>query len=292
MLKSMTGFGSARAQVGDEAVSVEIKSLNHKFCEVKVRLSRELAALEPAVVKAVKERVARGAVEVTVRRHHPTGTTAAPVVDVPLAREYRRALRELAEALGLPDAPRVQDVSGQPGVIRVEEREVQLETAETALRQALDHALAALVKMRTAEGAALAADLSGRLEGLQASCRVVASHAPRSVADYRARLLRRVAELTEGVEVDPQRVAQEVALFAERTDVAEEMARLDSHLSQFRALVASSEPSGRKMDFLVQEMHREVNTTGAKSQSLEISSKVVELKAELERLREQVQNVE
>lgn len=288
----MTGFGAARAQVGGETVAVEIKSLNHKFCEVKARLPRELAALETSVVKAVKERVARGAVEVAVRRHPASEIAAVPVVDLPLAREYRRAFRELAEALGVPDAPRLQDFSSQPGVIRIEEKEVQLEAAESALRQALEGALAALVKMRETEGEALAADLKSRLDGLQASCRRVAVHAPRAVMDYRTRLARRVAELSEGIPVDPQRVAQEVAIFAERTDVAEELARLDSHLSQFRALVASSEPSGRKMDFLVQEMHREVNTTGSKSQSLEISSKVVELKAELERLREQVQNVE
>ena len=288
----MTGFGAGRAQAGDESIAVEIKSLNHKFCEVKARLPRELGALETSVVKLAKERIARGAVEMTVRRQPASGVSSTPVVDLALAKEYARAYRELADGLGLSDRPTLQQLATQPGVIRVEERVAALDQAEEALRRAMELALGALLKMREVEGKALADDLNLRLGNVEALCAAVAAEAPRSLVDYRARLARRVAELNEGTDVEPQRLAQEVAVFAERTDVAEEAARLQSHLAQFRALMQSSEPAGRKMDFLVQEMHREVNTTGSKSQSREISAKVVDLKAELERLREQVQNVE
>jgi uncharacterized protein (TIGR00255 family) len=177
-------------------------------------------------------------------------------------------------------------------VVRLEEAQVNLEDAGKALELALAGALDALIAMRTREGASLFTDLSGRLDLVVSTVHEVRALAPTAVDDYRARLQERIAELARGVPVDPQRLAQEVAFFAERTDVAEEMTRLASHLEQFRALLAATEPSGRKMDFLVQELHREVNTTGSKSQHAGISARVMALKAELERIREQVQNVE
>lgn len=292
MLKSMTGFGSGRARVGDEEVSAEARSLNHKFCEVKVRLPRELSALEPALVKQVKDRLARGSVEILVRRQAATVSGNVPTVDVGLAREYARAFREVAEALGQPAEIAWSQVSNQPGVIRLEEKGVDVESATQATQTALQQALAALETMRNTEGESIHADLDARMKLIEGWSQEVARLAPRAVSDYQQRLTDRVAELARGVAVDPQRLAQEVALFAERTDIAEEVTRLATHLEQFRLLMASPEPVGRRMDFLVQEMHREVNTTGSKSQHAEISARVVSMKAEVERIREQVQNVE
>jgi uncharacterized protein (TIGR00255 family) len=292
MLKSMTGFGAGRARVGDEEVSVELRSLNHKFCEVKARLPRELAALEPVLSKQVKDRLARGSVELLVKRQAATASGNVPTVDLALAREYVRAFRELAKELGLVGDIAWSQVANQPGVVRLEEKGVDLESATRACQSALDQALAALEKMRQVEGEAIHKDLDERMRLLEGWSREVAQLAPRAVLDYQQRLTDRVAELARGVSVDPQRLAQEVALFAERTDIAEEVTRLASHLEQFRALMASSEPAGRRMDFLVQEMHREVNTTGSKSQHADISARVVSMKAEVERIREQVQNVE
>ncbi|MBZ4335399.1 YicC family protein [Corallococcus interemptor] len=292
MLKSMTGFGSGRARVGDEEVSVEARSLNHKFCEVKVRLPRELSALEPALVKQVKDRLARGSVEILVRRQAATVSGNVPTVDVALAREYARAFREVAEALGQSTEIAWSQVSNQPGVIRLEEKGVDVESATQATQTALQQALAALETMRNTEGESIHADLDARMKLIEGWSQEVARLAPRAVSDYQQRLTERVAELARGVAVDPQRLAQEVALFAERTDIAEEVTRLATHLEQFRLLMASPEPVGRRMDFLVQEMHREVNTTGSKSQHAEISARVVSMKAEVERIREQVQNVE
>jgi uncharacterized protein (TIGR00255 family) len=215
-----------------------------------------------------------------------------PIVDLALAKEYRRVFADLARSLELPDQTTVRDVATLQGVVRLEEPPTNPEDASRATEAALRLALEALGVMRATEGDTLKADLIGRLDFVRTTVAEVKALVPASVDDYRARLNDRIAELSRGLSVDPQRLAQEVAFFAERTDVAEEMTRLASHLEQFDALIASNEPSGRKMDFLVQEMHREVNTTGSKSQHAGISARVMALKAELERIREQVQNVE
>ncbi len=292
MLRSMTGFGTGTATAGNESLTVELRSVNHKFCEVKVRLPRELSALEASLLKSVKDKLARGAVDVAVRRASRTALGVVPQVDLALAREYRRAWAELARGLELPDTTTVRDMATQVNVIRLEEPQVSLDDATKAAESALALALEALGKMREKEGVALGADLSTRLGLVAQWVEEVKVLAPKAIDLYRTRLSERIAELSKGLAVDPLRLAQEVAFFAERTDVAEEMTRLSSHLEQFNELLRSKEPSGRKMDFLVQEMHREVNTTGSKSQHAEISNRIMQLKAELERIREQVQNVE
>lgn len=292
MLRSMTGFGSGRAASGDEEIVVEVKSVNHKFCEVKTRLPRELAAVEVALVRKIKDRVARGALDVTVKRSSKGASGLVPVVDAGLANAYRRAFAELAAATGLPDTTTVRELSVLPNVLRLEEPQIDAAKLNEALDAALALALKALEAMREVEGRSIERDLLTRLAAVEKSALEVERLSPASVDDYRRRLAERIAELNQGALVDPQRLAQEVAFFAERCDVAEELTRLKSHLEQFRALCAAPEPAGRKLDFLVQEMHREVNTTGSKSASAAIAGLVVQLKAELERVREQVQNVE
>ena len=291
MIRSMTGFGAGRGSAGGEELDIEIRSVNHKFCEVKVRLPRELAALEVDAAKAVRERLARGGVDVTVRRG---GTVAAvaPRVDVPLAEAYARAFAELKARLALPGAVTLADVISADGVIHLDERALDLDAAREALRSALAGALDALVVMRAREGEALARDLASRLDAVEVLVGRAAALVPQAVEHHRARLADRIQELTRGIPLDPARLAQEVALFADRTDVTEEVTRLGSHIAQVRALLGSAEPAGRKLDFLVQEMHREANTMGSKSQSADIASLVVTLKAEIERMRGQVQNVE
>ena len=291
MLSSMTGFGSGRGQSAGEEATVEVRAVNHKFCEVKARLPRELSALEVEVVRQVKERLARGGVEVTVRRGSTRGAVA-PRVDAALAAEYALAFREAGRQLGLPGEVTLGQVLGAEGVVTLEERAADLEEARAAVAQALERALDSLTAMRRLEGEALGRDLEERLGTLEGWLDRVAAAAPQSVEQQRARLQERVQELARGQALDQARLATEVALFADRVDVAEELTRLRSHLSQMCALVAGREPAGRKMEFLVQEMHREVNTIGAKSQSAEIAAGVVEMKAEIERMREQVQNVE
>jgi uncharacterized protein (TIGR00255 family) len=291
MIRSMTGFGSGHGASGEEEVDVEVRSVNHKFCEVKVRAPRELAALELDATRAVKERLARGGVEVSIRRPGPAAGLA-PRVDVALAESYARAFAEIAARLGLAGGPTLSDVISADGVVRLDERAVDVEAAREALRGALAAALDALVAMREREGEALGRDLGGRLAHVEELVGRVAELVPAALAAHEARLRERVQELARAVPVDPARLAQEIAILADRTDVTEEITRLRSHVAQVRALLASREPAGRKLDFLVQELHREVNTIGSKSQSAEIAAAVVELKAEVERMREQVQNVE
>ncbi|HYD40483.1 MAG TPA: YicC/YloC family endoribonuclease [Anaeromyxobacter sp.] len=291
MIRSMTGFGAGRGSVNGEEVDVEVRSVNHKYCEVKARLPRELSALEHEVVRTVKDRLARGGVDVAVRRTS-AASLVAPRVDVNLAESYARAFAEVQARLGLPGSVTLADVISAEGVVRLDERAVDLDLVGEALRRGLAQALSQLVAMRAREGEALGRDLLARLDELERIVGRVFVLAPQAVEQYRTRLSERIAELTRGLPVDPARLAQEVAVFADRTDVAEEITRLRSHVGQVRALLSSTEPAGRKLDFLVQEMHREANTIGSKSQNGEIAALVVALKAEIERMREQVQNVE
>ncbi len=291
MIRSMTGFGAGRGSVNGEELDVEIRSVNHKYCEVKARLPRELSALEHEVVRTVKDRLARGGVDVSVRRTS-SASLVAPRVDVALAESYARAFAEVQARLGLPGGVTLADVIAAEGVVRLDERAIDLELVGEALRRGLAQALGQLLAMRAREGEALGRDLLGRLDELERLVEGILALVPQAVEHYRTRLTERIADLTRGTALDPARLAQEVAIFADRTDVAEEITRLRSHVAQVRALLASSDPAGRKLDFLVQEMHREANTIGSKSQNGEIAVLVVSLKAEIERMREQVQNVE
>jgi uncharacterized protein (TIGR00255 family) len=222
--------------------------------------------------------------------------SVTPRVDAALAAEYARAFGEIQARLGLPGAVGLGDVLAAEGVVRLEERAIDVDAAREAAAAALGTALDGLVAMREREGAALARDLETRLGQIEALAARVEDLAPRSVERYRERLHERIQELGRGFAggftPDAARLAQEVALFADRLDVAEELTRLRSHVAQVRALLAGGEPAGRKLEFLVQELHREANTIGSKSQSAEIATAVVALKAEIERIREQVQNVE
>jgi uncharacterized protein (TIGR00255 family) len=288
----MTGFGAARGESGGEALTVELRAVNGKFCEVKARLPRELAPLEAELVKTVKARVSRGVIEVFVHRETSSARGVVPQLNLPLAASYAKALRELKSELGLAGEPTVHDIAALEGVIALGEAAADPAGLASALQAALDSALESLDGMRRREGEALARDLVARLETIEKGAQEVARLAPLQVEAMRERLQARVAELSRGMALDPARLAQEVALFADRTDVAEELTRLASHLAQARGLIASDAPAGRKLEFLVQEVNREINTIGSKSQQTAIAALVVDLKAELERVREQIQNVE
>ena len=277
---------------GTDEWLVEVKSVNHKFCEVKVRLPREMSSLEAGLLKTVKDRVARGAVDVSFRRLLQQAPAAVPTIDGALARSYLNSLQALAQSLGLSDTVSLRDIVSQPGVLRLDEKPLDVAGLEGAAQRALGEALGSMLKMREVEGALLKADLEARLQKISTLASEVESLAPTSVSEYRDRLWARVKELSAQQPVEPQRLAQEVALMADRCDITEELTRLRSHLTHFQKLMASGEPAGRKLEFLTQELNREINTTGAKSQHVDISSRVVDLKAEVERIREQVQNVE
>lgn len=292
-IASMTGFGAGTGSEGEEEISVELRSVNGKFCEVKARLPRELAALEQGVVRRVKERLGRGNVDVFVRRRSPQGLTAVPRVNAALVQAYADALREAGSAAGLrTEALEIRDLLGLEGVVSLEERPPDLPAVERVLATSLDAALDRLVEVRRREGEALETDLRGRLGTVRSLTGRIGALSSEAVGAWRDRLTARVNDVLAQGPVDPGRIEQEVVLFADRTDVSEELTRLDAHLEEFARLLEREGPVGRQLDFLLQEINREVNTTGSKSQVAELARIVVELKAEIERIREQVQNVE
>jgi len=293
MIRSMTGYGRAEVQTSAGRFTIEMRSVNHRFAEVLVRLPRDLAPLEDRVRAAVQGRVQRGRVEVTIMREDriSRGKTVRP--DHELAAAYTQALRELAAGLGIPDGLTLGQVTAFPDVIRVEESKEDLDLLWSALGPAVDAAAADLVRMRESEGRRLAEDLELRLDRLDEFAVLVADRSRASVGDYAARLRERIAALLGDLPVDEGRIAAEVAIFAERSDVSEEVTRLRSHVAQFRAdLRAADGAVGRRLEFVLQEMGREVNTMGAKANDLEITRAVIAMKGELESMREQIQNVE
>lgn len=291
-IHSMTGFGAATVVEGTEEISVEIKSVNGKFCEVKPRLPRELSSLEPIIARRVKDALARGTVDVFVRRCSPEGLVAEPKVDTALVAAYVVRLKQAARDAGIDDTLGIRDLLGLEGVATLGERPPDLAVAERVLLQALSVALERLVEVRAREGEALKSDLSERVRLLRTHVHAISELAEEATDAYRTRLKQRLTDLAADVTLDPGRLEQEVVIAADRSDVTEELTRLGVHLDELERLLALDEPVGRRLDFLIQEVNREINTTGSKSQSTDIARLVVELKAESERLREQVQNVE
>ena len=293
MLRSMTGHGRGVAEVNGRRATVEIRAVNHRFFDLKLRAPWFDAAVEDHVTHAVRKRVQRGSFTVTLREE---GTlAAAPVkVDVSTALQVARALSELGVALGLNDPIPLTLIAAQPGVLQVGEVGDQSEARWQGLQPAVEAALDQLITMREREGGALARDLTERLAKLDVFSHEVEKLASSAPEEWRRRLSERLGKLAAAAhtQVDEARLYAEVAIMADRLDVTEELVRLRSHLDQARTLCDQDDAVGRRLDFLVQELGREVNTIGSKSQSAEIARRVVEAKAELEKIREQVQNVE
>lgn len=290
MIRSMTGFGEGRASTAAGEFTVELRSVNGRYCEVRARIPREFSALEQALVQQIKARLVRGNVDLTVRR---AGQRAlAPRIDEAFAERLVDSLRALQSRLGLAGELGVADLLRVEGLVHMEEGEVDLEAVGAALEAATAHALDRLVEMREREGKALRADVASRLERVEELRARIAALAPEAITERQAAVQARIEELLDGPAVEPQRIAQELAMLAERMDVAEELTRLASHLEQGRKLLDADEPAGRRLDFLVQEMNREANTIASKASWVDSAELVVELKAEIERIREQIQNIE
>lgn len=289
MIHSMTGYGRGEASNGDVTVVVEAKSVNNRFRDLQLRCPREYAELETKVAALLRDAVQRGRVDVSIRRTS-TSPSAKVVAHVGLAKEYARVIGELAAAVGQAPVDFAY-VLQQPGVLTVVEADVDAATEWALIDAAVRAATSALVEMRRQEGEALRGEIAGLLDearGLIAEIEALAVGVPDRI---RARLEARLQRLTvEGT--DPARIAQEVALIADKGDVTEELFRLRSHCERFAASLDDPEPVGRRLDFLLQEMNREVNTIGSKAAEHPVSDRVVELKSTLERMREQSANVE
>lgn len=288
----MTGFGSGRASDDTHSLIVELRSVNSKSCDVRTRLPRELSALEGRVQGAIRIDVVRGRVDVSAELTATGQGAIEPSVNWPLARGYLRTLERLRTDLGFTAAPTLELVLMAPGVIEPPDPSRTGAELSGLLDRALAQALTQLNAMRDREGAALEAELRRIEAEIVELLEAIKREVPLAATQRKARLEARISELVGAQDLDPLRLAQEVAFLVDRSDVTEELARLDSHLEQLAALRRAGGSVGRKLDFLLQEMHREANTIGAKCSSARISHSVVDLKSALERLREQVQNVE
>jgi len=288
----MTGFGRGEAAGRGRAYTVEVQSVNHRFLEARCRLPKRLTGLEPRFQRAVQQQFARGHFEVSVQEKDLDGRTRTLKIDLGLARQYVESLRTLQQEMNLPGQVTLEMLAGQRELISVEESEETLEEVWAEMEPALLAALDALATMRSQEGAALTQALRRHLDEIEGVLSRILGRSSDLVTTHRNRLRERVADLLDGRLPDPLRLEQEVALLAERGDVAEECDRLRSHLGQFRETLDRAGPQGRRLDFLLQEMNREANTIGSKAADASLAQDVVELKTAIERLREQVQNIE
>lgn len=293
MIRSMTGYG--RKEVGETGAHfvVEVRSLNNRYLDLQVKTPRGLAVIEPRVKKSVQERFSRGRFDVSIIRNGEYARTGMLVVDEALAGQYIAALKDLKARFGLSGDVDLSLVAGVQDLMTVTEAKEDLEAiwqiVSTGLLQALDE----LDRMRVDEGMVLARDIRDRIENIEGLVRTIRAKAPATIENARKRMTDTLARLLNE-QPDPARLAQEIAILAERTDVTEELTRLGSHIGQFRTLLvdAGREAVGRKLDFMIQEMGREVNTIASKAMDAQISLDVVTIKAELEKIREQIQNIE
>jgi len=291
-VKSMTGFGRGQASSGDVEVAAEVKSVNHRYLDVSVRLPRLYSSFEPQVRKIVSEHIGRGKVDVAIVRSGTSGAIMDVTLDMELARKYHERLSELKKRFELAGDVSVSDMLTLKEIVAPVEKGEEVDREFRLLEESLRQALEALDGMRRIEGAALWADMKPRVIGLRETANRIGPLAHQVTIVAKERLEKRTKELMGGLELDPDRLMQEVALIAERADVIEELKRLDSHAEQFLGSVEQGSPLGRKLDFLLQEMNREINTIGSKSSSSDIASLVVLMKSEVEKVREQTQNIE
>ena len=292
MIKSMTGYGKGEAANATGRFTVEVRCVNHRYGEITVKLPRSLMQFENDIKKRVGELLNRGKIDVFIQVEGAM-SLGVPTANLPLARGYLRAFNSVREALGLAGEVDLALVASQRDVITVAaEAEATLEEIPQELLAALADALDRVEAMRLFEGESLLADFKKRRELLGGVIAQVAERSPFVVSEYAARLKERIAQLCSESGLPDERLAVEVALLADKCDITEELVRLESHLRQFDETLGRTEPVGRKLDFLLQEINREVNTIGSKANDGKIASLVVELKGELEKIREQVQNIE
>ncbi|MBK6684852.1 MAG: YicC family protein [Deltaproteobacteria bacterium] len=292
MPRSMTGLGQARRDEERRSWSCELRSVNHRHLEIRINLSAELQPLQALIEGAIRRRLSRGRIDGFVQASSAGEAPIVPQLDLARARGYREAYSTLARALGLADEIPLTVIASAPGVLRASEPHWASDQSRALVEELVQEAVTDLERMREAEGSALAGELEAHLGAVAALFGRIKSEIPRAIAEKQRRLDERLSALLGEQRLDPGRLAQEVAVLVDRADVTEELERLESHCAQFTRVLSDPEPVGRKLDFLLQEMNRETNTIGSKCADAAIAHLVVDLKLELERLREQVQNLE
>lgn len=292
MIKSMTGYGSAKGQTGGLEITVELKSVNNRYLDTSVRLPRSFLFAEDAVKSAVQAHISRGKVDVFVSIDTSLADDMTVKVNEPLLKGYIEAIRHISEEYSLANDLTALSVSRFPDVLSVEKKDLDAEAISAALCEVTERALCDFDAMRLREGEKLRDDVLSRLETIDALVATVERESPKTVAEYRSRLEQKMAEVLGTAGIDESRILAEAALFADHIAVDEETVRLRSHMAQLRTMINGNSPTGRKIDFLIQEFNREANTIGSKCQNSDISHVVVDLKSEIEKIREQIQNIE
>jgi len=288
----MTAFGRGEAMAEGYRFTVELRTLNHRFCDIRIKLPRKYTDFEEEIKRKLNSQFSRGRIEVNVVADEALDKVQHLTVDSELVETYKRLLLDLQDQLGLEASLGLDTLLHFRDIFVFEEDDEGRAQAWKVLETALDQSVEECIQMRKEEGLAIEIDFIERLSQLETLSSEVESRTPLVVVDVRDRLQKRIEELLGQGELDESRLAQEVAILAEKSDITEEVIRFKSHIQQFRALIKASGPRGRQLEFLLQEMHREINTIGSKANDVEIAQKVIQLKTELERLREQVQNVE
>ncbi len=288
----MTGYGRARATRNLRDITVEIRSVNNRYLDCTVKMPRMYAFAEDAVKARVQKAVSRGKVDVYITVDASAADVAQVNVNTALAAQYAQALRALAAVCGTEGQVTPEQLARFPEVLTVTKADEDLECVSADLCAVLDEALDSYNAMRAAEGVKLAEDIGARLTAIEGMTAQVEERSPETVREYRQKLTARMQEVLQSTAIDEQRILQEAAIYADRIAVDEETVRLRSHVSQLRGMLQSDQPMGRKMDFLIQELNRESNTIGSKCSNLDIARIVVDLKGEVEKIREQVQNIE
>lgn len=292
MVKSMTGFGREHVVANGREIIVEIRSVNHRYYEFTARTPRSYGYLDDKLKTFLKNGISRGKVEASVTIYNQEGTDAEIELNESVANGYLLALRGSAEKLGLEDDLTLSSIMRLPDVFTVVKKTDDEEVIWNEVKAVAQTALDRFVEMRTVEGRKMYDDVSSRLDFIEETVGKIEAQSPNVSKSYSDRLYAKIKEVLEDKNVDEQRVLTEVAIFSEKVAIDEETVRLRSHIAQFRDLIMSDEPVGRKLDFLVQELNREVNTIGSKAQDLSITKMVVDLKSEIEKIREQIQNIE
>ena len=291
-MKSMTGFGKSKLEINGRVYNIEIKSVNHRYCDVNVRLPRSISCYENEIKKEVSNRVARGKIDVFIDFTNYTNEGKNVVINKELAKLYIKQLKELANEECLNDNINITEISKMPDVLQLTSEDDESDTILQELKQCLNSALDNFVNMRFIEGEKIKEDLLQRIDHINSMVEQISLNSTGLIEEYVVKLRERIQEILKTDIVDETRLAQETVIFADKSSIQEELTRLNSHINQFKTLLNNEGAIGKKLDFIIQEMNRESNTIASKSVKLEITNLVIEIKTELEDIREQIQNIE
>lgn len=291
MIKSMTGYGKANLEKNERRYQIEIKTVNHRYLDISVKMPRQLSYLEEPIKKAIGNKVKRGKVDVFVTFENNSLEGQEIKINTELASAYIKELKKLAESENILADIQVNDIARYPDVLNIKNNQDD-EIIKQELLEVSQIAIDNLIEMRQVEGTKMAEDIKQRLEYIQEKVKEISKLSTGLIEEYVVKLEERLKQILKGQEIDQARLAQEVVIYADKCSVEEEVTRLNSHISQFHNLINSNEPIGKKLDFIIQEMNRETNTIGSKANNLEITDRVIDLKTQIENIREQIQNIE